>query len=281
MDTLRRRSFLGLAAAAPFASSLLGAKKIPVGLELYSVRDELKTDLTGTVRAVAKMGYEVVEFFSPYYAWSMDQTKEVRRLLDDLGIKCLSTHNGPESFAAENLQKTAEMNKILGAQIVVMASAGRPKGTSGWTLVAEALNHAAEKWSSMGLRAGYHNHQLEFTPGALDHPKERPMDLLAAHTHPDVVLQFDVGTCVEAGSDPVAWINQNPGRIRSMHCKDWAKENGYKVLFGEGAVPWKPIFAAAENTGGIEYYLVEQEGYSLPALETAKRCLENFRKIHG
>ena len=280
MDTLSRRSLLGLAAAAPFA---FGAKKIPVGLELYSVRDELKADLTGTVRAVAKMGYEVVEFFSPYYGWSMDRTKEVRKLLDDLGIKCLSTHNGPESFAAENLQKTADMNKILGAQIVVMASAGKPKGVSGWTVVAEALNHASEKWSSMGLRAGYHNHQLEFTAGMLDSDRERPMDLLASHTHSDVVLQFDVGTCVEAGSDPVAWINQNPGRIRSMHCKDWAPgpDKGYKVLFGEGSVPWKPIFGAAENTGGIEYYLIEQEGYSLPALETAKRCLENFRKIHG
>ena len=100
-------------AAAPFA---FAAGKIPVGLELYSVRNELKEDLNGTVRAVAKMGYEVVEFFSPYYAWTPEQTKDMRKLLDDLGIKCLSTHNDAKNFLPENLSKTADLNRILGAK---------------------------------------------------------------------------------------------------------------------------------------------------------------------
>lgn len=269
-----------MTAAAPFA---FGAKKIPVGLELYSVRNELKQDLNGTVRAVAKMGYEVVEFFSPYYAWTPDQTKDMRKLLDDLGVKCLSTHNDFKNFAPENLAKTADMNGILGAKYAVMASAGRPQGVPGWTNVAETLNRAADSWKSAGLKPGYHNHQTEFMAGLLDSDKERPMDLLAAHTHKDVMLQFDVGTCVEAGSDPVAWINQNPGRIRSMHCKDWAPgpDKGYKVLFGEGAVPWKRVIEAAEKTGGIEYYLIEQEGSALSPMETAEKCLANFRKLHA
>ena len=279
MDTLSRRSVLSLAAAAPFA---FGAKKIPVGLELFSVRNELKADLTGTVRAVAKMGYEVVEFFSPYYAWTMDQTKDMRKLLDDLGIKCLSTHNDLKNFLPENLQKTAEMNQLLGAKYVVMASAGRPQGVPGWTSIAETLNRADDAWKSVGLHPGYHNHQTEFTAG-IDGDKLRPIDVLATNTHKDVVLQFDVGTCVEVGSDPVAWIDKNPGRIKSMHCKDWAPgpDKGYKVLFGEGAVPWKRVFDAAEKTGGIEYYLIEQEGSALPAMETAEKCLANFRRIHG
>lgn len=279
MDTLSRRSLFGLAAAAPFA---FGAKKIPVGLELYSVRNELKQDLNGTVRAVAKMGYEVVEFFAPYYVWTTEQTKDMRKLLDDLGIKCLSTHNDAKNFLPENLARTAELNQILGARYVVMASAGRPQGVAGWTAVAETLNRAADSWKSVGLKPGYHNHQTEFMAGTLDSDRERPMDLLAANTHKDVMLQFDVGTCVEVGSDPVAWIDQNPGRIRSMHCKDWAPgpDKGYKVLFGEGAVPWKRVFAAAEKTGGIEYYLIEQEGSAFPAMETAEKCLANFRKLH-
>jgi sugar phosphate isomerase/epimerase len=280
MDTLSRRSLLSLAAAAPFA---FGAKKIPVGLELYSVRNELKQDQTATLRAVSQMGYEIVEFFSPYYAWTPDQTKEVRKLLDDLGIKCLSTHNDFKNFAPDNLSRTAELNNILGAKYVVMASAGRPQGVAGWTTVAETLNRATDAWKSAGLRAGYHNHQTEFMPSLPDSDRKRPMDLLAANTNKDVMLQFDVGTCVEAGSDPVAWINANPGRIRSMHCKDWAPgpDKGYRVLFGEGAVPWKQVFEAAEKTGGIEYYLIEQEGSALPAMETAERCLANFRKIHA
>jgi sugar phosphate isomerase/epimerase len=268
-----------MAATTPLA---FGARKIPVGLELFSVRNELKDDPTGTIRAVAKMGYEVVEFFSPYYGWTEAQTKDTRKLLDDLGIKCLSTHNDAKNFLIDNLAKTRDLNLILGAKYVVMASAGRPQGVAGWTTVAETLNRATDFWKSAGLRAGYHNHQTEFMAGTLDTDRERPIDVIAANTNLEVLLQFDVGTCLEAGSDPVAWINQNPGRIRSMHCKDWAPgpDKGYKVLFGEGDVLWKEVFDAAEKTGGIEYYLIEQEGSRFPAMETAERCLANFRKVH-
>ena len=73
-------------------------KNVPVGLELYSVRNELGKDLKGTVTAVAKMGYQVVEFYAPYFSWTTEQTKDVRKLLDDLGIRCNSTHNGMNSF---------------------------------------------------------------------------------------------------------------------------------------------------------------------------------------
>src|SRR5262249_48821721 len=87
--SISRRSFLVLAGAAPFAFAAQKGKRVPVGLELYSVREELAKDPMGTVRAVAKMGYEVVEFFSPYYQWTPDNAKEMRKLLDDLKIRCL------------------------------------------------------------------------------------------------------------------------------------------------------------------------------------------------
>jgi sugar phosphate isomerase/epimerase len=95
------------------------------------------------------------------------------------------------------------------------------------------------------------------------------------------MLQFDVGTCVEMGSDPVAWIEENPGRINSLHLKDWNKEKGYRALFGEGVAPWKQIFAAAEKTGGIEYYLIEQEGSEYSEFETAERCLATYKKMQA
>jgi sugar phosphate isomerase/epimerase len=101
-----------------------------------------------------------------------------------------------------------------------------------------------------------------------------------------VTLQLDVGTCVEAGADPVAWINANPGRIRSIHLKDWTgtedkADKGYRVLFGEGDAPWKKIFAAAEAKGGVEYYLMEQEGSRFSSLETAERCLATYKKMRN
>jgi sugar phosphate isomerase/epimerase len=111
----------------------------------------------------------------------------------------------------------------------------------------------------------------------------RPIELIAAGTTKDVMLQLDVGTCVEVGSDPVAWINQNPGRITSIHCKDWSPDvdKGYKALLGEGAAPWKKIFEAAENTGGVQYYLVEQEGSAYSPMETAERCLAGIRRLRA
>src|SRR5580693_7016251 len=105
---ITRRSMLALA-AAPL---LLGddVKKLPVGLELYSVRGELKKDLNATVTAVAKMGYQCVEFYAPYFEWTVDQAKQVRNLTDDLGLKCYSTHNSPAAFTGDGIAKAIELN---------------------------------------------------------------------------------------------------------------------------------------------------------------------------
>jgi sugar phosphate isomerase/epimerase len=274
---LSRRQFLALTAAAPFAvRAVAGAKTVPVGLELYTVRDALAKDLMGTVRAVAKQGYEVVEFYAPYYQWTPQQAKDMRALLDDLNVKCHSTHNDSRVFTGDALQKAIELNKTIGSRYIVMASPGKVSTLDDWKGVAERLNKAAEALKPAGMFAGYHNHGAEW------HPVEgkRPMDVLASSTDKSVALQFDVGTCVEAGADPVAWINANPGRIKSMHCTDWGKERGYNVVFGEGDAPWAKIFAAAESTGGIEYYLIAQEaGDPGKQLERAQQCLTNFRKM--
>ena len=280
---LSRRRFLGYSAMLPWALSARAATSIPVGLELYSVRNELKRDPQATVRAVAGMGYQGVEFYAPYFEWTESQTKEMRKLLDDLGIRCFSTHNDSSFFSSENLPKAREFNLILGSNYVVMASAEPKPGVDGWKAVAETLNSAAEQFESAGLKAGYHNHQLEFTPVANQPMHGRPIEIIAKNTKPTIMLQLDVGTCLEAGSDPVAWIRANPGRIRSLHLKDWSPEpaKGYAVLFGEGTADWENIFAASEAVGGVEYYLVEQEGSRFSELETARKCLQEFRVRHS
>ncbi len=266
---------MALAAASPLVSVARAARNVPIGLELYSVRDELDKDLMGTVRKVAGMGYQCIEFYSPYYEWTPAKAKEVRKLLDDLGVKCYSTHNGMESYKPEGMAKAVELNQIIGSKYIVLASAGEIHTLDGWKKVADTLNRGAETFGKSGLNAGYHNHELEFKPIE----GKRPMEVLAANTGKDVMLQLDVGTCLEAGSDPVAWINQNPGRIRCLHCKDWSPAQGYKVLFGEGAADWKKIFAAAEDRGGVEYYLIEQEGSRFTPFETAEKCLATARSI--
>ncbi len=268
-----RRTFLAFTAVMPWALRASAATTIPMGIEMYSVRDELKKNPQGTVRAIAAMGYQGLEFYAPYFEWSHAQAKEMKKLLDDLGIRCFSTHNDASYLDKDHIQNAIDLNLNLGSKYVVMASSQPKPGLNGWKGIAEALNFGAEKLEPAGLKAGYHNHQTEFTP--ID--GVRPMEILAKNTKPSVMLQLDIGTCLEAGSDPVAWIRGNPGRIRSVHCKDWAPDKGYSVLFGEGVADWKAIFAAAQSVGGAEYYLMEQEGSRYPELETAKKCLEAYR----
>src|SRR5260370_14294754 len=203
---ISRRSLLAQAGAAAIAAAATKKEHLPIGLELYSVRDQLKQDLMGTVRGVAKMGYEDVEFYSPYFEWTTAYAKDVRKLLDDLGIRCLSTHNGSESFTADRLPHAIELNQILGSKYVVMASAGKVENLDGWKGGADKLNQAEEKLKPLCLHPSFHTPATSFRPMG----GKRPMDVLAANTSKDVVLQLDVGTCVEAGSDPVAWINANP-----------------------------------------------------------------------
>ncbi|HVW03739.1 MAG TPA: sugar phosphate isomerase/epimerase family protein [Vicinamibacterales bacterium] len=277
-----RREFLAVAGALPFAATVLRGqtRTIPVGLELYSVRDALAKDLPGTVTAVAKLGYQIVEFYAPYFDWTPDAAKDVRKLLDGLGITCRSTHNNVASFTGDGLKKAIELNQIIGSTTIVLASAPGPNTADKWKALGDQMTGVMETLRPLGMRAGFHNHQTEWS-GAIG---QRPMDILAANTPKDFVLQFDVGTCVQAGQDPVAWITANPGRIKSLHCKDWGsgQGRGYAVAFGEGDVPWKAIFAAAESTGGVEYYLIEQE-IAGPAGELAMvgKCLDNWKTLRA
>lgn len=307
VTALSRRRFLSLSATLPAAALLAQtlpgralaaasansgtptastrSKKYPIGLELYSVRRELSRDLPATLREVAKIGYEAVEFYAPYYEWTMPYAKEVRSLMDDLGLRCYSTHNHFASFTpGEGMAKAIELNQIIGARHIILSSA--PKGTDNvesWKKLCGQLSTAVTQLEPHGLSAGFHNHQTEWKPAD---GGQRIMDVIAANTPKSFVLQLDVGTCMEAGADPVAWIKSNPGRIKSIHLKDWTpgkseEGKGYQVLFTEGVSPWKEIIAAAESVGGVEYYLMEQEGSRFSEFETAQRCLATWKTLRG
>jgi sugar phosphate isomerase/epimerase len=290
-SSLSRRTFLGISAAIPAvlaARPALGdsadaaasqTKRPLIGLELYSVRGELSRDLPNTLKNVAKFGYEVVEFYSPYFKWTPIYAKEVRAQMDDLGLRCYSTHNGFESFSSpENMAHAIELNQILGTHYIVLASAPNPDGIDGWKKLCEKLTSAVEELKPHGLSAGYHNHQAEW---AKLEGGQRILEVIAANTPKEFVLQLDVGTCEEAGADPVAWVKANPGRIKTMHLKDWSPDKGYRVLFAEGVTPWKDLLAAAESVGGVEFFLIEQEGSQFSEFETAKKCLDTWKSMFG
>src|SRR6202030_3079164 len=151
---LSRRSFLALSAMLPLALRSPAASSIPVGLELYSVRAALKQDLQGTVRAVAQMGYQCVEFYAPYFDWTEAQTKDMRKLLDDFGVRCYSTHNNADYLSKDNISKARDRNHIRGCKYVVTASPHPNTDLEGWKTFAGTLTSAAEQLEPAGLKAG-------------------------------------------------------------------------------------------------------------------------------
>ncbi len=171
-----RRGFIGAGVTAlGGAWAAPRRKQIPIALELYSVREECKKDIKGTVRAVGKMGYEGVEYFATYFDFGVELCKELRQIMDELKIRCFSTHNSGKYLLPENLEKAIELNQILGSRTIIQASAGKIATAQGWREVADRLNAVADKLRPLGMRTGFHNHGAEFVPVE----GKRPFEILA------------------------------------------------------------------------------------------------------
>lgn len=248
------------------------SSRIPIALQLYSVRDDCAGDLSLTLQAVAQMGYEGVEF-AGYY----DRTaEELRDMCEDLGLKVAGTHTGINTLLGDALTKTVEFNKVLGNPYLIVPGLSEEYRSSGqaWRDTAKLFNDIAEKIADQGMATGYHNHTGEFE--SLD--GEIPWDIFGSNTRADVVMQIDIGHALRAGADPVAYIERYAGRAKLVHLKEYSATND-KANVGEGDIPWEAVFHACETVGGTEWYIVEQESYAYPPIECAERCITNLRKM--
>jgi sugar phosphate isomerase/epimerase len=245
---------------------------IPIGVQLYSVRHECEKDLPGTLTALAKMGYEGVEF-AGYYKRSAN---ELKKLLDDNGLKCCGTHIDLNTLLGDRLAGTVEFNQTLGNKYLIVPglSPERTQTRQNWLDTARTFNDIADKVKSSGMRVGYHNHSIEFQP--LD--GEMPWDTFFGNTRKEVIMQVDVGNALDGGADPVAFMKKYPGRAATIHVKEYSKSNP-KAFVGEGDVKWRDVFALLEKSGGTEWYIVEYEVEGVPAIQGVSRCLENLRKM--
>ncbi|GBC94923.1 Inosose dehydratase [bacterium HR16] len=248
------------------------AKRIPIAVQLYSVRDDCAKDLPGTLAAIAKMGYEGVEF-AGYYGYS---AKDLRKLLDDNGLKCCGTHIGINTLLGDELHRTIEFNQILGNKFLIVP--GLPgeytSSRKAWLDTAKLFNEIAAKVKPYKMRVGYHNHTSEFKP--LD--GELPWDTFFGNTVKDVVMQFDTGNAMHAGAKAADFLRKYPGRAATVHLKEYSKSNPNAVL-GEGDINWKEIFELCETIGKTEWYIVEQETYAYPPLKTIEMCLQNMKRM--
>ena len=246
--------------------------RIPIALQLYSIRKDCECDLSGTLEAVAKMGYEGVEF-AGYYGRS---AAELRTMLDDLGLKVAGTHIGLNTLLGDQLAETVAFNRTLGNRFLIVPGLPEERRNSraAWLETAEMFNGISEKLAKEGMVTGYHNHHIEFQPMS----GELPWDTFFSNTHQEVVMQVDIGNALHGGGYPVPYIERYPGRAITVHLKEHSATNP-KALLGEGDVNWSDVFQLCESVGGTEWYIVEQESYAYPPIECVDRCLQALKAM--
>jgi sugar phosphate isomerase/epimerase len=272
-----RRNFLATLSAATllrsrFSWALPDEHKIDaVGVQLYSVRGDMKKDFDGTLAKVAKIGYKEVEL-----AGLFDHSaQEVRTILDKNGLAAPSAHVEYKYLGAE-WPKALEDAHTLGQKFIVCPFVDaklRPDENS-WKRVAQHFNQAGEASKKAGIQFAYHNHDFEFKPlnGKL------PYDILLAETDRDLVkMEMDLFWITKGGQDPIAYFARYPGRFALVHVKDM-KKDGEMTEVGSGNIDWKKIFARSDQAG-IQHYFVEHDEPKSPfeSIRTSYEYLKNLQ----
>jgi len=274
-STLSRRHFLqstalgvagatlGLAGAAQAAAS----KKVPVGLQLYSVREQCAKDLPGVLAQVAKIGYKGVEF-AGYHGRN---AKDLRKLLDDNGLVACGTHTGFDTIQPDKLKETIEFNQTIGNKFLIVPWM-EGKSKQEWLDKAKFFNEQLVAVKAAGMYLGYHAHAHDFTK----FEGTSAWDLFFGTTKPEVVMQLDTSNCRDGGADPVEVLKQYPGRAITIHIKPSGA--GPEAAIGEDKVDWKAVFAFCESKGGTQWYVVEHETSKDP-MDAIKRNFEALKKM--
>lgn len=284
MSNPSRRSFLkatgAIAAAACGGVGRLAASplRLPIGLQLYSVRELLPKDFDGTLRKVRAAGYTEVEA-AGYY----DKTAaEFRKAMDGAGLRCVSTHH-PLAVLQPRLDELIEYGHRLGLEYMICSSSTRrdpaakgPLNLDDWHWVAGEFNRIGEKVKAAGMTFGVHNHTPEFGSegGVLFY------DELLRLTDPKLVFfEMDCGWVAAAGRNPVEYLSKTPERFPLLHVKDMVRGvNGqmHSAVMGRGVVDYRPILRAAT---GLKHYFIEQEEFDMDPIEALRLDAEYMRKL--
>ena len=243
---------------APRLSWAADGRKIErVGLQLYTVRDQMKEDFDGTLAKVAGIGYREVEF-----AGYFDRApKDVKASLDRAGLVSPSAHFS-SSYLGDKWPGVLESASAIGQPYVVCSSVEEKlrQQPGAWQRIAEMFNQAGEAARKAGIQFAYHNHSFEFTPveGKL------PYDILLDGTDPNLVkMEMDLYWTVNAGADPLVYFSRNPGRFALVHVKGRDKSGNMTQVAGDNSIDWRAIFAQSEKAG-IRHYFVEHDNPQVP-----------------
>lgn len=286
---MNRREFFGKSAmgigAAMLASQFpmnleaaIGAKafKKPLGFQVWTVKDQLIKDFSGTLKMMAGQGYQSVEMCSPpgYVSSGFGllvsmKASEMKKIVEDAGLILESTHYGMGELR-DNLNERIDFALESGQKQMIASSFWLPKDATmnDWKKAADELNEIGAKTKKAGIQTGFHNHHMEFEKidGMLIY------DALLKQFDPELVkMQFQVAV-ISIGYKAADYFKKYPGRFISAHLADWSKTTDKQVPVGQGVVDWKELFAAADKCG-VKNYFVEMDP------ETFKESAEYIHKL--
>jgi sugar phosphate isomerase/epimerase len=264
---------LGLACGKGFEQIVSARKLSKIGVQLYTVRNEMQKDFEGTLAKVAAIGYHQVEF-AGYYNRTPQQVKEV---LAKNKLEAPSAHVGIQELRT-NLAKAVETAQAVGHKLVICPylDAKERQKLDDYKGHAVTLNKAAEAFQKAGIEFGYHNHDFEFIPleGKL------PMDLLLAETDPKLVkIELDLYWVTKAKQDPLAFMAKNPGRTVAFHVKDMDKTKETFAEVGRGRIDFKPLLVQGSRAG-VKYYFVEQDQTPGAPLDSIKVSFDYLKDLN-
>lgn len=289
MIMLSRKSFI-INSCLTIATLLLApaiacvAQKKAVGLQLYSLREDLPKDLKGTIEKVAKAGFTEVEtygFSIKTQFWGLTPA-EFKKLLSANGLKAVSGHYGLGTYLADGnmdeLKAAIAAAKVLGSEYVTIPylDASIRKNAEDYKKLAAKINIAGKMCKDAGLRLAYHNHDFEFQKQG----ETTGYQILLNETDKKLVdFELDLYWVVRSGNDPIKLFKANPGRFKMWHVKDMDKTNpALNAEVGTGSINWKPIFADAKLSGMKHFFVEHETNYKPNPIESVAASCAYIKK---
>ena len=286
---ITRRNFIintGLAATAVLAlpSFAFSMDKKEIGLQLYTLREELPKNVKLTLEKVAASGYTTVEtygFSIKDQFWGLSP-KELKKILDENNLKVPSGHYNSGSFLydgnTEELIAAIEAAKILKSEFLTIPWVDElfRRNIEDYKKIASRLNLAAKTCADKGLKLAYHNHDFEFQK----HNGVTGYEILLNETHKnEVYFELDLYWVVYSGNDPLQLFRENPGRFKMWHVKDRAKTNqALNTEVGSGLIDFKPFFAAAKQSGMTHFFVEQENNFAVNSFESVKTSCDFISK---
>jgi len=286
MAVISRREFIKATAAYTVAAGVLSTGVLelhanplglPIGCQTWPVRDMIAKDFPGTIKQLSAAGFQTIELCSPvgysdsgFAGLAKYKGAELRKILNDAGVSCISSHFGIEELR-ENQQRAIDWAKDVGLTQMMVPSLNGPKKPTMDDVkrAADEYNKMGEQVAKAGIQQGLHNEDFELS--TVD--GKRTYDVLFGLLDPKLIkFQFQVST-ISRNYDAAEYFTKYPGRFISMHVQGWSSETKKIVPVGQGTLDWRKIFTAAK-TGGIKNYFVEM---NLPMMKDSVPFLRNLQ----